>query len=50
MFSGDLGQPARPVMNDPTPLREADVLVVESTYGNRLHRSLRETENELVGP
>ena len=48
VFSGDLGQPARPVMNDPTPLYEADVLVVESTYGNRLHRSLRDTEDELV--
>ena len=35
-------------MNDPTPLYEADVLVVESTYGNRLHRSLRDTEDELV--
>ncbi len=49
VFSGDLGQPNRPVMNDPAPLPEADVLVVESTYGNRLHRSLQETEDELVG-
>ncbi|MFC5300720.1 MBL fold metallo-hydrolase RNA specificity domain-containing protein [Azospira restricta] len=48
VFSGDLGQPGRPVINDPTPLRDADVLVVESTYGNRLHRSLQETEDELV--
>ncbi len=48
VFSGDLGQPGRPVINDPTPVREADVLVVESTYGNRLHRPLAETEAELV--
>jgi metallo-beta-lactamase family protein len=48
VFSGDLGQPGRPVMKDPTPMAEADVLVVESTYGNRLHRSLQETENELL--
>jgi metallo-beta-lactamase family protein len=48
VFSGDLGQPGRPVMNDPTPMAEADVLVVESTYGNRQHRSLQETENELL--
>jgi metallo-beta-lactamase family protein len=48
VFSGDLGQPGRPVINDPTPLYEADTLIVESTYGNRLHRSLRETEDELV--
>jgi metallo-beta-lactamase family protein len=48
VFSGDLGQPGRPVMNDPTPIAEADVLLVESTYGNRLHRSLQETEKELL--
>ncbi|AYH45024.1 MBL fold metallo-hydrolase [Azoarcus sp. DN11] len=48
VFSGDLGQPARPVLRDPTPLSEADCLVVESTYGNRAHRALAETETELV--
>lgn len=48
VFSGDLGQPARPVVRDPTPIEQADVLLVESTYGNRLHRSLDETETELV--
>lgn len=48
VFSGDLGQHGRPVMNDPTPLAHADALVVESTYGDRQHRSLAETERELV--
>jgi metallo-beta-lactamase family protein len=48
VFSGDLGQPARPLVRDPTPIAQADWLVVESTYGNRLHRSLTETEDELV--
>jgi len=48
VFSGDLGQPARPLLHDPTPLAAADWLVVESTYGNRLHKSLAETEDELV--
>lgn len=48
VFSGDLGQPARPVVRDPTVIEQADVLLVESTYGNRLHRSLKETEDELV--
>jgi len=48
VFSGDLGQPARPVVRDPTPIRHADVLVVESTYGDRLHRGMQETEDELV--
>lgn len=48
VFSGDLGQPGRPVLRDPTPIAAADALIIESTYGNRLHRSLAETEDELV--
>lgn len=46
-FSGDLGQPGRPLVRDPTPIEEADVLVVESTYGNRLHKTLEATVDEL---
>jgi len=48
VFSGDLGQPGRPVVRDPTPIDRADVLLVESTYGNRLHRPLAATVDELV--
>ena len=48
VFSGDLGMPARPVLRDPQPIGSADVLLVESTYGNRLHKSLEATEDELV--
>jgi len=48
VFSGDLGQPARPIVRDPTVIDAADVVVVESTYGNRLHRPLKETIDELV--
>jgi len=48
VFSGDLGQPGRPIVRDPTPIESADVLLVESTYGNRLHRPLNETIDELV--
>ncbi|THF65831.1 MBL fold metallo-hydrolase [Pseudothauera nasutitermitis] len=47
VFSGDLGQPMRPVVRDPAVLHQADYLCVESTYGNRAHRSMAETENEL---
>lgn len=36
-FSGDVGRPNDPVMRPPTPLEACDYLVVESTYGNRLH-------------
>jgi metallo-beta-lactamase family protein len=46
--SGDLGQPGRPILRDPTPIAEADVLLLESTYGNRDHRPLAATLDELV--
>jgi metallo-beta-lactamase family protein len=49
VFSGDLGQPGRPVMDDPTPIGEADFVVVESTYGNRRHKTLATTYDELAG-
>ena len=47
VFSGDIGSPARPIVRDPAPIIDADVLVVESTYGNRQHRSMDETLAEL---
>lgn len=51
VFSGDLGQPGRPILRDPTPVAEADYLVLESTYGNRLHeppKSAREALAEVI--
>lgn len=48
VFSGDLGQPGRPVLHNPVKIDEADILFVESTYGNRMHRSLADTEREIV--
>lgn len=48
VFSGDLGQPHRPILRDPTPVYEADVVLVESTYGNRLHKNLADTLDEFV--
>ena len=48
VFSGDLGQPGRLIVRDPTPIQQADVLLVESTYGNRLHKTLSDTKAELV--
>jgi len=47
VFSGDIGQPSRPLMQDPAIITGADVLVVESTYGNRLHKTLDDTLTEL---
>src|SRR3989338_3627838 len=37
VFSGDVGRPNDPLMKPPQRLKEADVLVLESTYGERLH-------------
>jgi len=48
VFSGDLGQPARPLLRDPTHIHDADYLLVESTYGNRDHKSMEATQDELV--
>ncbi|WP_234087505.1 MBL fold metallo-hydrolase RNA specificity domain-containing protein [Azonexus sp. R2A61] len=49
VFSGDLGMPDRPVLEDPSPPPpEADAVLIESTYGNRLHRPLPETLDEIV--
>jgi metallo-beta-lactamase family protein len=48
VFSGDLGQPARPLLRDPAHIHDADYLVVESTYGDRDHKSMEATQDELV--
>jgi len=37
LFGGDLGRYSRPVLPDPTTVESTDVLLLESTYGNRLH-------------
>ena len=37
VFSGDLGRFERPILKDPTPIMDADYLLIESTYGARLH-------------
>jgi metallo-beta-lactamase family protein len=50
VFSGDIGRMNDPMMVDPEPVPEADYLVVESTYGNRLHdrRDQQEALSEIV--
>lgn len=40
LFSGDLGRPHDPVMNPPAIVQTTDYLVLESTYGNRLHETI----------
>jgi metallo-beta-lactamase family protein len=48
VFSGDLGQPGRPILRDAQILRSADVLLLESTYGDRAHKAQEATVDELV--
>jgi metallo-beta-lactamase family protein len=48
VFSGDVGRYDRPILPDPQPVAEADVLVVESTYGNRIHEPDHEAERLAV--
>jgi metallo-beta-lactamase family protein len=46
VFSGDLGPRGAPLVNDPVPFEKADAVIMESTYGDRNHRSLHETAIE----
>jgi metallo-beta-lactamase family protein len=48
VFSGDLGQPGQRIVRDPDLIREADYVIVESTYGNRYHKNKDETLLEFL--
>ena len=48
LFSGDVGRWNRPILRDPTIFTEADYVLVESTYGDRLHEDSTEIGNRLV--
>ena len=48
VFSGDIGKKGNPIVKDPLNPVEADFIVMESTYGNRLHKPLKESIDELV--
>jgi metallo-beta-lactamase family protein len=47
LFSGDLGYGGRAILRDPTPPPEVDTVVMESTYGDRLHKQLQPSIDEL---
>ncbi len=47
LFSGDMGNREKPILNPPTPAPRADYVVMESTYGNRAHKSLADSVVEL---
>jgi metallo-beta-lactamase family protein len=44
IFSGDIGEPDRPIINDPTLFREAEYIVMEATYGDRTHEEHENTD------
>lgn len=46
VFSGDLGPRGAPLLQDPEPFTEADAVIMESTYGDRNHRSMYDTAME----
>jgi metallo-beta-lactamase family protein len=48
VFSGDIGRWGLPIIRDPNPPHGADVVIMESTYGNRDHESVAEMPNELA--
>lgn len=48
VFSGDIGKKGSPIIKDPSVPEAADFVVMESTYGNRSHKPLNESINELA--
>ncbi|NLI82353.1 MAG: MBL fold metallo-hydrolase [Deltaproteobacteria bacterium] len=48
VFSGDLGQKGQLIVRDPYLVKEADTVFIESTYGNRNHKSFEESKQELL--
>jgi metallo-beta-lactamase family protein len=49
VFSGDIGQSCMPILRDPVPCPPADLVFMESTYGDRDHRPAEQTIAELRG-
>jgi metallo-beta-lactamase family protein len=47
LFSGDIGQTDKPLMRDPSVFEEADYVVMESTYGDRLHEDREDVASSL---
>ncbi|MCX7971448.1 MAG: MBL fold metallo-hydrolase, partial [Negativicutes bacterium] len=48
VFSGDLGQPQQPLIQNPALIEDADYMIIESTYGGRRHSSV-DREEKLAG-
>ncbi|MBN2545391.1 MAG: MBL fold metallo-hydrolase [Spirochaetes bacterium] len=48
IFSGDIGRPNQAIIKDPEVSTDADIILLESTYGNRIHKIEADTNKELV--
>ena len=48
-YTGDIGRPADPILAAPEPFPQADILITESTYGDRLHQDERSAGEDLLG-
>ena len=48
IFSGDVGRPGLPIIRDPERMPPADYLILESTYGGKLHKNISHLENKLA--
>lgn len=46
-FSGDLGRNSLPIIRDPVPMPDVDILICESTYGNRAHEDISSAQHAL---
>jgi metallo-beta-lactamase family protein len=47
-FSGDVGRAGLPIIRDPVPLPPVDYLILESTYGNRIHEAVEKVQDKLA--
>lgn len=47
-FTGDIGRPERPILRDPQPMPDVDILISESTYGDKVHEDRPEQSDKLL--
>jgi metallo-beta-lactamase family protein len=48
LFSGDVGRPDRPIVRDPSCIDQADYVLIESTYGDRIHQHVEDTKKTIA--
>ncbi len=48
VFSGDVGRPHRPIVRDPSCIDQADYVLIESTYGDRVHQDVEDTKKTIA--